>query len=322
MAQSSRDRSRALSVESLRVFLEVVNRGGFTAAAKSLGITQPAVSLSIRRLEERVGASLFRRDAHPLTITAQGEELLPHAAEIIEAHDRTVDQMRRSPLSGEVRLGCNGEVAATGLAQVMGRFRRTHPDIDVMIQVYGSVTLGEQLAKGEIDIALMQVLDEPGAVRPTDNVWRYDELRFVQAHNADFADADPLPVVWFGPSGVYGHVCLDVLEAAGRNHRIAVECPHIPGAQRAIEEGLGIALLNTPNITEHMSLFTGIGAVELPRVAFLLRRRAEAGGHESIDALADHLTAALARLSPGRRMTPTRREGRESPKTDRGRSAG
>ena len=61
MARNSTGRRFSLDVESLRVFREVVTQGGFTAASKILGITQPAVSLKIRRLEERLGFTLIRR---------------------------------------------------------------------------------------------------------------------------------------------------------------------------------------------------------------------------------------------------------------------
>lgn len=88
MTRSPRERSLLLDVESLRVFREVVAQGGFTAASRKLGITQPAVSLKIRRLEERIGTSLILRNGHSITLTASGRDLLAHAEEIVEAHDR------------------------------------------------------------------------------------------------------------------------------------------------------------------------------------------------------------------------------------------
>ena len=298
MARPVRERALTLNVEPLRVFLEVVNRGGLTAAAKSLGMTQPAVSLRVRRLEERVGARLIRLDGRSLTVTAHGRDLLAYAAEIVEAHDRAVDHLRRSRLSGTVRLGCNGEVAASGLSQVMSRFGRTHPDIDVMIRVNGSAILGELLEEGEIDVALMQVVDTDGAVRPTDKVWRLDELQFVQGQAVDLTDEDPLPVVRFGPASIYDHVLVEALEAARRDHRVAMECLSIPGAQRAVEAGLGVAVLNTAIITAKMRPWTGVNPGGLPQVAFVLRCRAGAEGREEIDALAQDLAQALVPSDP------------------------
>ena len=138
MTRSPRERSLLLDVESLRVFREVVAQGGFTAASRKLGITQPAVSLKIRRLEERIGTGLILRNGHSITLTASGRDLLAHAEEIVEAHDRALDHMRRSGLSGVLRLGCSGAVGAEELSELVSRFRRTHPDIDLAIRADAS----------------------------------------------------------------------------------------------------------------------------------------------------------------------------------------
>ena len=294
MARSRGERSLLLDVESLRAFRELAAQGGFTAASRVLGLAQPTVSFKIRRLEERVGMSLIRRHGHSFTLTAHGRDLLAHAEEIVEAHDRAVDNIRRSELSGAVRLGCNEEVAASGLSQVAGRFRRTHPDIDLAIRVHDSAFVTEWLDVGEIDVALIQLIELDGAVRVTDEVWRRDELHVLQGLAADFDNADPVPLVSFGPGNLYDPHLIGPLVAAGRSHRHAVECPGIRGVQSAIEAGLGVGVLNTPNVTERMRPWEGIGPVELPAVAFVLRSRADAEGDEVIAALRGHLSAALA----------------------------
>ncbi|HAB57667.1 MAG TPA: LysR family transcriptional regulator, partial [Acidimicrobiaceae bacterium] len=107
-----------MDVESLRVFRQLVAAEGFTAAAERLGVTQSAVSHKIRRLEERIGRDLLRRDGQSFVLTPDGRDLLAHAEAIVDAHDRAVDALQRSNVSGTVRLGCNEEVAATQLAEV------------------------------------------------------------------------------------------------------------------------------------------------------------------------------------------------------------
>ena len=74
MSQHARRRSAPFDVESLRVFRELAAKGGFTAAAKALGISQPTVSLTIRRLEERLGMNLIVRDGYSVIVTAHGQE--------------------------------------------------------------------------------------------------------------------------------------------------------------------------------------------------------------------------------------------------------
>ncbi|MGZ0220413.1 MAG: LysR family transcriptional regulator [Acidimicrobiales bacterium] len=283
-----------LDVESLRVFREVVASDGFTAAGERLGITQSAVSHKIRRLEERIGMDLMRREGQSVILTADGRDLLAHADEIIDAHDKAVDYFQRSELTGTVRLGCNEEVAATQLADVASRFRRTHPDVSLEIRVQDSAYVADWLDGDEIDIALIQVLDVNDAVRSTDEVWRRDELQVVQGTIADFDNVETVPLISFGPRCLYEPWLTTELDASGRAHRHAMECPSIQGVQAAVEAGLGVAVLNTPNLTETMRPWAGLGSLELPAVAFVLRTAVSQASSELIDALRHHLSASLS----------------------------
>jgi len=281
-----------LDIESLRVFRELVQADGFTAAAERLGVTQSAVSHKIRRLEERIGLELLRRNGQQFVLTADGRELLAHAEEIVAAHDAAVDALTRSPLTGTVRLGCNEEVAATALADVASRFRRTHPDIALAIRVQDSAHVSDWLDAGQVDVALIQVLDTPGALRRADEVWRRDELAVVQAVHADFDDADEVPLISFGPRCLYEPWFGDAMTQAGRAYRPVMECPSIQSVQAAVSAGLGVAVLNTPNITPDMRPWRG-AELGLPSVMFVLRRAAGPGADEVVDALCANLAATL-----------------------------
>jgi DNA-binding transcriptional LysR family regulator len=280
-----------LDIESLRVFRELVAADGFTAAAQRLGVTQSAVSHKIRRLEERIGVALLRRAGQQFVLTTDGRELLAHAVEIVAAHDAAVDALQRSAVAGKVRLGCNEEVAATALTEVAERFGRTHPDVSLAIRVHDSAFVAEWLDAGEIDVALIQVLDTPGALRHDDEVWRRDELFVVQAAHADFDTHCDVPLISFGERCLYEPFFGSAMHAAGRAYHQVMECPSIQGVQSAVTAGLGVAVLNTPNITDDMRLWCGAD-LGLPSVAFVLRQAAESGN--AVDALCSHLTSALA----------------------------
>ena len=132
-----------------------------------------------------------------------------------------------------------------------------------------------------------------GAIRPTDEVWRRDELSVLQGHSVDFDSADPVPLVSFGPHCLYEPWLVGALAESGRNVRRAMECPSIQGVQRAIEAGIGVGVLNGPNVTGRMRPWAGGDSLALPSVAFVLRTRDDAGGDEAIAALRGHLTSAL-----------------------------
>ena len=282
-----------LDVESLRVFREVVASDGFTAAADRLGMTQSAVSHKIKRLEERLGLELMRRDGSGFTVTADGRDLLTYADDLVNMHDAAVDHLQRSTLTGQVLLGCNEEVAATALADVASRFRRTHPDVRLEIRVHDSAVVAGWLESGEVDVALIQVLDVADAVRATDEVWRRDDLHVVQGAAFDFAEAPSVPIISFGAHCLYEPSLIERLDEAGRPYHHAMECPSIHGVQAAVEAGLGVAVLNQPNLTNEMRDWSGIGSPGLPQVAFVLRS-ANDRKPDLVDALHEHLTAALS----------------------------
>jgi DNA-binding transcriptional LysR family regulator len=285
-----------LDVESLRVFREVVVSDGFTSAAERLGVTQSAVSHKIRRLEQRIGVDLLRRDGQSFTLTADGRELLEYADEIVAAHDRAVEHLRRSDLTGTVRLGCNEEVAATQLADVASRFRRTHPNVRLEIRVQDSACVTEWLDAGVVDIALIQVVDVDGAIRPDDEVWRRDSLQAVQGDEVDFDGAESVPLISFGDRCLYEPHLTALLDAEGQSYHHAMECPSIQGVQAAVEAGLGVAVLNTPNFTPRMRPWRAEDPVELPPVAFVLRTVPDPD--QSIEALRIHLAAAFEGGAP------------------------
>ncbi len=275
------------------MFRELLTQGGFTAAAKTLGISQPTVSQTIRRLEERLGLSLIVRDGYSVIPTAHGRDLLAHAEEILEAYDRAVDHMRRSELRGTLRLGCSAVVAASGLAAVAGRFRRTHPDVDLAIRVDMSPTISEMLDGGELDVALLNTVEAGDAVRPTDVVWRREQLQVVQGLEADLDGADPVPLVTSGVRGLLDEHLIAAVTTAGRTYRIATEWPSIKGVLDAIEAGLGVGIVPASNVTDRMRPWRRSESIELPRIALVLRTRANANGNELIAALEEHLRGIL-----------------------------
>lgn len=289
MVPSDRERSLVLDVESLRAFRELVAQGGFTAASKKLGITQPAVSSKISRLEDRVGVRLILRKGRSFALTAHGRDLLALAEEIVEAHDRAVDDMRRSSLRGALRLGCSGAVATKQLSEIASRFKSTHPHIDLTIRVSTSWIISDALDSGEIDVAMIHAVEDDG-VRPTDMVWQRDDLHIVQGLDGDFPCEDPVPLVSFGPRDGFNTQLTAALEAAGYAYRIAVEWPNVRGVQNAVEDGLGVGILNTANVTEGMRPWTGIDAPELARAVFVIRSRPRAERNPLIDALRSHLS--------------------------------
>ncbi len=126
---------RGLSIDQLRTLVEVVELGSFSAAARRLNLTQPAVSLQIRELENRCGLRLVERAGKAVVPTAAGQDLVAHAERIGAEADRALAAMRgyREGHVGRLHLGTGPTVLAFLLRPVLQGLRERHPNLELVI---------------------------------------------------------------------------------------------------------------------------------------------------------------------------------------------
>lgn len=251
-----------LDTESLRALKLVAETGGVTDAAERLCLTQSAVSWKLRRLEERVGRTLLRREGRTLKPTRHGRELIEFADRILSAHDAAVQRFQRSALSGSIRLGVTDDVAVNRVAGIAGRFRWAHPAIRLQVRVESSLRVAEWADSGEVDLAVMPV--EPHDLRDDDFVLWKDELRFVQATDSAYPADGPLPLVTFGSKCFYGRVASALLDEAGIDYEEVLQSASIAGVRAAVSAGVGVALMNRGFMTEDQCTWPGATAVATP----------------------------------------------------------
>ena len=165
---------RNLDVSAIRSFLTVAEMGAVTRAATQLNLTQSAVSLQIKRLEETLGQSLFERNGRGVTLTAAGEQLIGYSRRLLAANDETWERMKAAPATGEINLGSPDDLLNPHVPKVMRDFAGSHPKVKVNLHSAQTVFLKERLARGELDVILTTEPDlHPGgetlAARPL--VW-------------------------------------------------------------------------------------------------------------------------------------------------------
>jgi LysR family carnitine catabolism transcriptional activator len=124
-----------MDLRRLRLFLAVVDAGGFTAAAKAEHVAQPAVSLAVRELEEELGAPLLVRSRHGVTLTAAGEALVPPARQALRDVQTAAEAVAAVTglVTGRLDLVSLPTLAADPVAGLVGAFRRAHPAIQVRL---------------------------------------------------------------------------------------------------------------------------------------------------------------------------------------------
>lgn len=229
-----------LDTESLRTFLAVLDHGGPSRAAAHLGMSQSAVSWKVKRLEQKVGRPLLVRSGHSLKPTRDGALVVDEARTIVAAHDSLVDRLSRSDLTGRVRLGATEEVSSICISAVLEGFNRRHPEAWVEFIVDRNAELEEMLARGSLDLAVLQIGDD---IQPGDAVLLEDELVWVCSPDAPYPEGD-VPLITFGRRGFYGPLARRLLEAAGIGYWTAFSGPSSAGVLAAVEAGLGVALLS------------------------------------------------------------------------------
>ena len=146
-----------LDLPSLAALLAVIDTGSFTRAAQALGVSQPSVSLAIRRLEERVGTSLVVRTRKRVTASRPGETLAAGARLAFEALDTSISRMadEQSEPTGRVVLGCHESLAAYALSAFMAWFLRAYPKVELRLWNGTSMQVHDELVDGRVDLGLV-----------------------------------------------------------------------------------------------------------------------------------------------------------------------
>ncbi|KAJ54345.1 LysR family transcriptional regulator [Actibacterium mucosum KCTC 23349] len=139
-------------------FVQVVEKGGFSAAARTLGIPKSRLSRRVRQLEDDLGVRLLQRTSRVVTPTELGAEYFRHAQEALSRFDDAETAMRRKAnnIEGTVTVSCSVGMAQFGLDQVLPRFLQENPGVSVVQRASNQM---EDLIKGGIDVAIRGHLD-------------------------------------------------------------------------------------------------------------------------------------------------------------------
>ncbi len=228
-----------LDLDLLRAFVTVAETESFTRAATRLGLTQPAISLQIRRLEDHLDRRLFDRDQGGVHLTVQGGDLLPQARRLLAVNDEIVAGLSETEVEGDVRFGAPEDIASTHLPTIIARFAERHPRVRLSVTCDFTANLMTALSQGRIDLALVKRRPAP---RASDE--RVFEERLVWlARDPGLFDARPVSLIVAPTPDAYRARALDALQAAGVGFREAFVSPSLAGQLAAVRAGLGVAIV-------------------------------------------------------------------------------
>ncbi|WP_417587893.1 LysR family transcriptional regulator [Pararhodobacter oceanensis] len=145
---------RNLDLAALRALSAIADFGGVTRAAHVLNVTQSAVSMQIKRLEESLGQALLDRSGRGVQLSAEGEQLLTYARRILALNDEAVSRMTDSAFEGEISLIVPYDIVHPHIPQVLRLFSATYPRMRVHLQARATRKAKEKFAQGECDLIL------------------------------------------------------------------------------------------------------------------------------------------------------------------------
>ncbi len=277
-----------LPTELLRSFAAIVDSGSMLRATERVFVTQSALSLQMKRLEETVQSALFQREGRRLALTPAGQTLLMYAREMLATNDRAVSALNGDALAGPARVGLVQDFAEALLPGVLAQFAQLNPDTQLQVRVGGSPQLLEDLAADRLDAVLcMGAADDVAAVRVAPMVWLGDD---------DLTRHEVLPVAILERPCRFRDAALAALEASGRGYRVVLETPSLSVLRAAVDSGLAVTC-RTSIFSRRAVRDLETGRLPpLPRVAYVRHTRAKP--HATIERLAELMKTAVLELDP------------------------
>lgn len=277
-----------ISTDSLRTLVTVVEVGGFAKAGELLGLSQPAVSLQIKRLEDMLGHKLFKKQGQRQVLNQYGELLMPLAKQMLQQNDAILQQFTSENVTGKVRLGIPSEFAARILPSIIGDFVALYPDVSLEVRSRLSKHLLSVSRQDQFDLVLALNEEPESAKFP---IFMQDQLVWVGDLN--LAQNDVVTLVTAPEGCIYRRRAIEALQSAGIKYRIAYSNADLTGLTAALKEGLGITVLAKSTVPNELSYQLQTKDLpELGQIGISLIKRADEAGN-AVDKLAEFIALRL-----------------------------
>ncbi len=245
-----------MNLSQIRTFVAVVEHASFSAAARALGLSQPAVTMQVQALESDLGVTLLDRRYRKVELTEAGRALLPHARTLMAEVDETRQELDNlsGTVSGRLTVAASTTPGQYVLPRLLGGFLRKYPDVGVTLRVFDSSDVVSRVESGEAHLG-MTGAEVPGS-RVTFERLGSDDLVLVCPPGHPLATrkkvllpdlVDEPFIVREGGSGTR-MVAEDVMRRAGvepAELRVVMELGTNEAVLSAVEGGMGIGIVST-----------------------------------------------------------------------------
>ena len=261
-------KERPLDIDAIQAFVRIGELGSFTRAAEVMQTTQAAISLKLKRLEDRLNCRLIERTPRHVQLSAQGESFLEHARELLSAHDRALAALAET--RQRLSIGISDHVAGPELPSLIARMNAQDPQLLIEIHIASSGELLQRFDRKELDTVIVRL----NAGRTDGQLITEEQFGWYAAPSWQHRTGQPLPVATMAePCGVRA-LAGELLDTANIKWSEVFVGGGVPVVVAAVVAGVGIAAL-APRMLPFGTVEVGpkLGLPALPRLPILLHTR-------------------------------------------------
>ena len=250
----------------LRSLIAIVETGSFTKAACKVNLTQPAVSLHIKRLEDQLMRRIFERDGRKVVLTKEGEVLCTFARKILALNSEAQSAFEGLE-AASVRLAVPEYYDSKGLASLLAHFARRYPEVKLEVKMALGPDIEAAIEAGEVDVAILDYeLNQTSGPA-------LDQDKRVWGASADFrySPDKPLPLVLFPNFCGWRKLATNLLDQHGIAWTVVLSSGSVAGLVAGIEAGLGVSILPEKALTGSLHDIGALyGLPDLPPLVYRL----------------------------------------------------
>ena len=263
---------RSLDLDAVEAFVRIAELGSFTRAAEAMGTVQAAMSLKLKRLEDRLGCRLIERTPRQVQLSARGAAFLEHARELLAAHDRALATFAQA--RQRLTIGISDHVAGPELPALIARMNQQDPQLLIEIRIGSSGDLLQNYDRRELDAVLARM----HVGRSDGELIAEEPFGWFAAPGWQHRAGEPLPLATLAePCGVRA-MAGQALDTAGIAWAEVFVGGGVAAVAAAVMAGLGVAAL-APRMLPLGAVDVGarLGLPALPRLPVLLHTRTQDG---------------------------------------------
>jgi DNA-binding transcriptional LysR family regulator len=279
----------SLDPELLKAFVAVADHRSFTRAAATLNRTQSAVSMQIKRLEDRLGVELFSRTKANVDLSAAGEGLLGYARRILTLNEEAVGRLAERKVEGVVRLGVMDDYGTFIVPPLLANFLAGYPRIHVEMETGLTSSMPARLGE-TYDLVIATHPEGRGDgefLRREQAVWATSPSQAIE-------ELEPLPVALYPQGCLFRKWAIEALDAAKRPWRLAFVSHSLAAVESIAAQGLAVTVVKAGTFPPKLRpLSDRDGMPRLPAADICLHRAANLSRAAAL--LADHLRTNISK---------------------------